>query len=661
MVKLKIIDPVKRERYKKFQKFALEKGYNVITTEDDFLSPEELNLLRCISKNHLIEKRQNELDKCFYCTIKTKYSYLDVKNKAEENGFILEIEEKDYRGFKKGVPSKCICGKNYKFKIKPDESVTICIACSKIKYSFAEYKEKMESFGYQVLIEEKDYHGWSYPYPSICPQNHNCDSRLCNILKGYTCCKICGNEKREETCKEKYGVENPMQNKEIRNKAKETCKEKYGVENAMQNKEIRNKAKETCKERYGAENAMQNKEIRNKAIETNLKKYGVENPMQNKEIRNKAIETNIERYGAENAMQNKEIRNKAKETCKERYGFENAMQNKEIRNKAKETCKEKYGVENAMQNENIKNKVKETCKEKYGVENAVQNKEIREKVKETCKERYGGHPMQNEEVRNKSVKTCKERYGGHPMQNEEIKAKTRETNIERYGCEYSLQNEEIRNKVKETNMKRYGNNCPLQNEEIRKKAEETNLERYGYENPAKSKEIKDKTRETNLEKYGCEYTLQNEEVKEKSRETSRERYGCDHPMQNEEVKEKSRKASHSIKDYQLPSGKIVKIQGYENFCLDDLFEEGYLEEEIFTDAHKDMPKIWYNFEEKKSRYFPDIYIPKDNLIIEVKSNYTYNLSLERNAAKANACSNLGYKFQFRIYEKGGKLVEMIEI
>jgi len=62
-----------------------------------------------------------------------------------------------------------------------------------------------------------------------------------------------------------------------------------------------------------------------------------------------------------------------------------------------------------------------------------------------------------------------------------------------------------------------------------------------------------------------------------------------------------------------------------------------------------VPEIWYIGEDnKKHRYYTDIYIPKDNLIIEVKSTRTYNVDLEKNIRKETRCKELGYKFQFAI-------------
>ena len=106
----------------------------------------------------------------------------------------------------------------------------------------------------------------------------------------------------------------------VKEKKRRTCLKKYGVENPQQNKEIRDRTSKTCLLLYGQSgfNIQQ-------ALITNLEKYGVENPQQNKEIRDRTAATNIKRYGQDgfNPVT-------TKMTMMERYGVENALQNPEI-------------------------------------------------------------------------------------------------------------------------------------------------------------------------------------------------------------------------------------------------------------------------------------------------------------------------------------------
>ena len=89
------------------------------------------------------------------------------------------------------------------------------------------------------------------------------------------------------------------------------------------------------------------------------------------------------------------------------------------------------------------------------------------------------------------------------------------------------------------------------------------MERFGVEYALQSPEIRQKIGETNLRKYGVSCVLNYEEFKEKSRQTNLREYGVEHHLQNAEYAEKHLKASYKIKQYTLPSGKVIYYQGYE--------------------------------------------------------------------------------------------------
>ena len=102
-------------------------------------------------------------------------------------------------------------------------------------------------------------------------------------------------DKIKETNKERYGVEFITQNKEIElranKKRKKTNKERYGSENILNNTE---KREETCMQKYGVKNPVQNKEIWDKIKQTNKERYGVEFPNQNREIFDKGFKIRIQ-------------------------------------------------------------------------------------------------------------------------------------------------------------------------------------------------------------------------------------------------------------------------------------------------------------------------------------------------------------------------------
>jgi hypothetical protein len=289
--------------------------------------------------------------------------------------------------------------------------------------------------------------------------------------------------------------------------------------------------------------------------------------------------------------------NKRKDTNKNKTEEEiEITQNKRI-----ETNLKKYGCENPFGNKEIQQKIKDTNLEKYGCENPFSNKDIIEIIKETNKN-----------------KTEEEK--------EDIQNKRKETNLDKYGFECALQNEDIKNKIKNTNIENLGVEYPTQNIDVRNKIKEVVLDKYGVENILQSEDIKNKIKNTNIEKYGVEY-----------------------PIQNIDIFNKLQKSQYTLKEYTMPSGKIITCQGYEPFALDILLKD-FNEEHIVTETTL-IPRINYQLDNKNHYYFPDIYLPYEQKIIEVKSDYTYRINLEKNLKKQKATLEAGYLFEFWIFDK----------
>ena len=106
------------------------------------------------------------------------------------------------------------------------------------------------------------------------------------------------------------------------------------------------------------------------------------------------------------------------------------------------------------------------------------------------------------------------------------------------------------------------------------------------------------------------------------------------------------------KSYQMPSGKIVMVQGNEDKALTKLLME-YDEtniivgDEAITNA---IGIIYYKgLDGKQHRYYPDIFIRSENMIIEVKSPYTYKLQEKTNELKKAACLSSGHRFKFMMF------------
>jgi len=257
-------------------------------------------------------------------------------------------------------------------------------------------------------------------------------------------------------------------------------------------------------------------------------------------------------------------------------------------------------------------KRKNTNNKKYGVDNISQSKQIKKKKKITTLKNYG--------VEN-------------PSQSDEIKNKKCETMLKNYGVEYVLQSKELINNIKKSKFQIYGN----ENYNNRIQSKETCLSIYGVENPSQSDEIKNKKCETSMKNYGVNNVLQSNEVINKIKCTMLKRYGVTNPMQNRELFLKAKRTLNKIHQYKDTS---IYYQGtYELDFLNNYIDKIKIEQ---------IDKIPYNFKNKIRYYHPDFYNKKLNLIIEIKSDYTFNLELEKNLSKQKGCLDKGYNFIFII-------------
>ena len=197
----------------------------------------------------------------------------------------------------------------------------------------------------------------------------------------------------------------------------------------------------------------------------------------------------------------------------------------------------------------------------------------------------------------------------------------------------------------------YCEGCSLKVKEKRKQA--TNLEKYGCINTGSVQEVKDKIQNSFHERFGC-HPKQTKGVQDKWKATCLEKYGG-HPNQNKEVQIKSEVTSYHYKDYMMPTGNIVKYQGYENIALDELVQL-YEEDDICIGRSK-IPTIDYYIDEKKHVYFPDFYIKSENKIIEVKSEWTIKLERGNIEEKAQATVKAGYRYEIWVYNNKKVKVE----
>lgn len=174
-------------------------------------------------------------------------------------------------------------------------------------------------------------------------------------------------------------------------------------------------------------------------------------------------------------------------------------------------------------------------------------------------------------------------------------------------------------------------------------------------------DVNSSRKKTMLFKYGVEHSSQlnsnsfksdnpmkKNEYINKAKNTCLEKYGVDNPSKDSSIMDKIINHGYSAKNYMMPSGNIVRIRGYEWKALDELLVN-YEEFDIEVSTKK-IPKIKYIWDDGSEHYyFPDIFIEKENLLIEVKSDYFMIKDFRNNLIKAQAAKKLGYQFRFMVY------------
>lgn len=158
-----------------------------------------------------------------------------------------------------------------------------------------------------------------------------------------------------------------------------------------------------------------------------------------------------------------------------------------------------------------------------------------------------------------------------------------------------------------------------------------------------------------IEKYGSKrafYAMQ----RRRKKVTMLKRYGVEHALQNKDSFDKMVTSSWRRKEYKLGK-RTVTVQGYEPQALDWLIKNTYIKpEEIKCGRDKEVPVIPYKWEGKSRSYHPDIFVPRLNLVIEVKAVRTYVSDLGRNLEKARSTKIQGYKYMFLVMnDKGERL------
>jgi hypothetical protein len=303
-------------------------------------------------------------------------------------------------------------------------------------------------------------------------------------------------------------------------------------------------------------------------------------------------------------------------------------------------CSKEYNIQYCKYIKNIKRNGFYSCKEcglkkrseLMTTNNLSLNPESQKKKKETFIKIYGvDNPSKSDLIKNKKKETCLNNYG---VENGlKLRSKVKEGMINKYGVEHALQSDHIKDKMYEKLIIKYGVNNISKLLDVKIKKEETCLKNNGVKNPSQNKEISKKQ----MISYKSNYF---------------EKHGVYHPMKRKDIFEKMLISAYKIVYY----NEELFAQG--SYELDFL---NYCEEKGIINLISNGPSVEYELNDKKHIYHSDFFIEKYNLIVEVKSSYTYNYNLEKNLAKEKYSKINGYNFIFLIdkdYEFFNKILNI---
>jgi len=111
-----------------------------------------------------------------------------------------------------------------------------------------------------------------------------------------------------------------------------------------------------------------------------------------------------------------------------------------------------------------------------------------------------------------------------------------------------------------------------------------------------------------------------------------------------------------LKWHTLKSGKKIMCHGYEGYAIDELLKD-HAEEDIKIDECH-VPIIEYkNYRGKNKFWSPEVYIPKENKVLEVLPIWTHYRSPDRSYLRSNAATLQGLTYDLWIYDSKGRRLE----
>jgi hypothetical protein len=222
----------------------------------------------------------------------------------------------------------------------------------------------------------------------------------------------------------------------------------------------------------------------------------------------------------------------------------------------------------------------------------------------------------------------------------DVRMRTKETNIERYGVSTALADKK---KMADAMELKYGAGmrAPLLIPGAGKKFRSTCRKHWGQDHFSSSLEIKKKKIQTAQKHFGVDHTFQAQSVIDKSQRTWNDRYGADRQgpiskmkctnierygveciSQRRDYFERMQRSRCRTAEFE---GRSMIVQGWENTFLESI---GLLVGPSHSDVmshNREVPLVkWKDKEGVSHTYHPDFWLRSQDLLVEVKSTWTWN-------------------------------------
>ena len=187
----------------------------------------------------------------------------------------------------------------------------------------------------------------------------------------------------------------------------------------------------------------------------------------------------------------------------------------------------------------------------------------------------------------------------------------------------------------------------------KEKAASTKLEKFGDAKFNNSKISREKNKNKSL--------VEKNQINDRRRQTNLGLYGVENCFLIPGVKSKSAISNSKGREFTLPSGKIIRVRGYEDKVITKVLET-YDESELVVDdilTAFNLPVFQYvDHRRHILKYYPDVYIPKENKIVEIKSRWWWDGNgdqkhksrLTNNLKKRQSVLAKGFMYELWLFE-----------